>query len=97
MIVHLTHEKDGYGTRRHPKLIASRQLADARIAAMAQRGRRNVSLLFHTSKKATSKSCVVRRRLRSKMAAAIHLAVARNADIIHVPSASTPRLVAFVC
>ena len=67
------------------------------IAALAQSGRRCVSLLFHTSKKATSKSCVVRRRLRSKMTAAIGLVVARNAYTVHAPSASHPRFVAFVC
>jgi hypothetical protein len=65
-----------------------RHIADARVAALAQSGRRNVSLLFHTSKKATSKSCVIRRRLRSKMTAAIDLVVARNADAIHAPTVS---------
>ncbi|KAN0094690.1 hypothetical protein V8E55_002977 [Tylopilus felleus] len=72
-------------TRQHDRFIAARQLADARVAAFAACGRHNVSLLFHTSKKLTSKSCVIRRRLRSKMTAAISLVVARNADAIHAP------------
>lgn len=72
-------------TRQHDRFIDARQLADARVAAFAACGRHNVSLLFHTSKKLTSKSCVIRRRLRSKMTAAIGLVVARNADAIPAP------------
>ncbi|KAI9567691.1 hypothetical protein HD554DRAFT_2173094 [Boletus coccyginus] len=72
---------------------SARQLADARAAALARRGRHNLSLLFHTSKKATSKSCVIRRRLRSKMTAAISLVVARNADAVEPASRSQLTLV----
>ncbi|KAH0826258.1 hypothetical protein J3R83DRAFT_5727 [Lanmaoa asiatica] len=91
------HEKKGHrrwnnfdAMRRHVKFVAARQLADARVAALAETGRHNVSLLFHTSKKATSKLCVIRRRLRSKMTSAIGLVVGRNADAVDAPENDQP-------
>ncbi|KAG8216161.1 hypothetical protein J3R82DRAFT_8167 [Butyriboletus roseoflavus] len=94
------HHKEGYrrwvnidAMRRHIKFVAARQLADARLAVLAERGRRNVGLIFHTSKKTTSKSCVIRRRLRSKMTAAFDLVVSRSADAVDAPPPSLPRLV----
>ena len=74
----------------HTKFIAARHIADARTAALVQSGRRTISLLFHTPKKATSKSCVIRRRLRSKMTAAISLVVGRNADAVETDQPASP-------
>ncbi|KAG9308292.1 hypothetical protein JVU11DRAFT_12055 [Chiua virens] len=86
------HKREGYrqwdtvdAMRRHIKFLGARQVADAYSVALAKRGRHNVSLLYHTSKKATSKSCVIRRRLRSKMTAAIGLVIGRNADAVDPP------------
>ncbi|KAG6373676.1 hypothetical protein JVT61DRAFT_6347 [Boletus reticuloceps] len=61
-----------------------------RLVHLAARGRHSISLLFHTSKKATSKSSVVRRRLRSKMTAAICLVIGRNADAVDNPEIDHP-------
>ncbi|KAG6380343.1 hypothetical protein JVT61DRAFT_8454 [Boletus reticuloceps] len=63
--------------------------------------RHSISLLFHTSKKATSKLSVVRRRLCSKMTAAICLVIGRNTDAVDTPEiyhpASPLHLVSPVC
>ena len=72
------------------KFIAAQHIANARTAALVQSGRRNISLLFRTPKKATSKSCVIRRRLRSKMTAAISLVVGRNADAVETDQPASP-------
>ncbi|KAF8558608.1 hypothetical protein OG21DRAFT_1481301 [Imleria badia] len=61
-----------------------------RRPCLSARGKR-ISLLFHTSKKTTSKSCVVRRRLRTKITAAIALVVTRNADV-PAPKNGKPRI-----
>ena len=69
------------------KFIAAQHIANARTAALVQSGRRNISLLFHTPKKATSKSCVIRRRLRSKMTS---LVMGHNADAMETDQPARP-------
>ncbi|KAG6380327.1 hypothetical protein JVT61DRAFT_8437 [Boletus reticuloceps] len=67
-----------------------RRLVGTTARHLAARGRHSISLLFHTSKKATSKSSVVRRRLRSKMTAAICLVIGRNANAGDTPEIDHP-------
>ncbi|KAH7883084.1 hypothetical protein F5I97DRAFT_175908 [Phlebopus sp. FC_14] len=50
------------------------------IPPSRKRAKKDISLIFHTFKKNTSKLAVVRSRLRSKMSAAISLVVTRDAD-----------------
>ncbi|KAF8843510.1 hypothetical protein BDN67DRAFT_978857 [Paxillus ammoniavirescens] len=46
----------------------------------------DISLLFHTMKKTTSKRAVLRKKLRTKMTSAIRLVVTRGADAVDVNS-----------
>ena len=73
---------NGDTMRKHVGFLAARQIMDVRNSSLVQRGKRNLSLLFHTSKKNTSKSAVIRRRLRSKMSTAIALVIGRSADAV---------------